>query len=86
MTRFWTIFFLLMLIAYLIRLFLKRRGVNQRNNFLVSKLLFASMPVFLLLMWIDDSIGINEKISNTAIGAAGMAVGFRLLFMRKRGK
>lgn len=73
-----------MLFSYLIRIVLRIRNVNQYDLGPVSKAFFAGIPLFLLLMWFDNSISTNEKVINTSIGAVCVAEAFGLLVLEKR--
>ena len=81
--RFWGVFFCIMTINFIFRIVLKKKGVDKGKIGLVLKLVIGSLPLFLFMMWNNDTISINGKIINSFIGFASIVAGVGYLYIGK---
>lgn len=84
--RFWGVFFSLMITNFVIRIFLKKKGIGPRKTTFCDKLLIAALPIFLFIMWKEGSISTDVKIIDTIIAIVSIVTGIGFSYLDKFSK
>ena len=82
--RFWGVFFFLILLSFIIRIVLRKKRIEKGRIDLMTKLIIAALPYFLVKMWYNRTIPIDAKIFDALIGICCVGVGILFLFLGKK--
>ena len=83
--RFWGVFYVMMLTAYTIRIFLWKKGIARAKAGLSDKfIVIGLMPYLFYRMWQYETLSMNEKAITSILGISAIIAGIIYLIFSWR--